>query len=219
LSALDIIVLVLIAVLGIRGFLRGAIREVFSLIGVVLGIVLGSRLGVSAGRWAAEYFDFSSSAGAVQLTGFALIFAACWGVCFLLGYLIARFIRAKQSGEVRKKALIADRLVGFFIGTFKVFFIFSVIFYAFSLNSSVGGWMDRKFDNSFMYPALKKVGSLLFKYDAHRALQTMEKETERVIEKTQEIKDKVEESAAKVIEKTQEILEVIEENTSEESLE
>ncbi|MDR3162832.1 MAG: CvpA family protein [Helicobacteraceae bacterium] len=216
-SALDIIVLILIAVLGVRGFLRGAIREAFSLVGVVLGIVLGSRLGMSVGRWAVEYFNLSFSAGVMQLTGFVLLFAVCWGVCFLLGYLIAHFIRARQSGEIRKKALIIDRLCGFFIGTFKVFFIFSVIFYAFSLNNSVGGWMDRKFDSSFMYPALKKVGSLLFKYDAQKTLQKLEQKVEegtvRVIEKTQEIKEKVEESAAKV----QEILEELEENTSEES--
>ncbi|GHV05288.1 colicin V biosynthesis protein [Campylobacterota bacterium] len=191
---LDIVVLALVAILGVRGFFTGFIREVFSLIGFLMGFVIASRLALFVGQWAGTYLHFASQ-GAMKLAGFAALFVLIWLFFFLIGMLLARIIRRKNGGIVRKTALFFDRLGGFVICALKVFVIFAVIIAALSQTAVVANWAENKLQDSFMYPTLKIFGGALMSLEES---QIGEKVSSGVREGAEQITNAIADEAAAV---------------------
>lgn len=174
---LDIVVLILIVILGLKGAFRGFIREFFGMAGIVAGVWLGSRFALEAGRWAGGHLESVQSEGVMKLAGFALVFLAVWLGMTLLGSLFAS--RSKKNEEGFGSRL--NMAGGAAVGAVKVFLIFSVIAYAFGSTAQIQRWAKENLSNSALYPALFATGSYLVKLD--------------IGEKTQSLTDSVKESA------------------------
>ncbi|MGE4295220.1 MAG: CvpA family protein [Campylobacterales bacterium] len=174
---LDIVVLILIVILGLKGAFRGFIREFFGMAGIVAGVWLGSRFALEAGSWAAGHMESVQSEGVMKLAGFAIVFLAVWLGLTLVGSLLST--RAKNSEEGFGTRL--NMAGGAGIGALKVFLIFSVIAYAFGSTEQIKRWANENLGSSALYPVLFATGSYLIKLDLQ--------------EKTQSITDSVKQSA------------------------
>ncbi|MDR2152726.1 MAG: CvpA family protein [Helicobacteraceae bacterium] len=176
---LDIVVLVLIALLGIQGILRGAIRELFGLLGIGLGIFLGTRFASEVGKWASDRsFQFSSET-ATKLAGFLLIFLIVWAICFVIGLWLSKRLRKKESAT-RLVVIWLDRLFGFLICGGKIYIILATIVFAVSQINAVAKWADENLGSSFMYKPLKATGGFLAKLDPSKAVEETQKKVEEI---------------------------------------
>ncbi|MDR2904585.1 MAG: CvpA family protein [Helicobacteraceae bacterium] len=187
---IDVIFLILFAVLGVKGFLRGAVREIFALLGIGLGIFLGSRFALEMGKFAQEKGLFVSGEGAMKLVGFVIIFAIVWGFFFLLGFFISKLLRKKDT-PVRVIARWADRIGGFFISSGKYFLIISVIFFALAQTAKIGNWLEANFSGSFFYTPLIKTGGFLMKLEESSAIKESVEKTNETIETIENARGKI----------------------------
>lgn len=134
-TALDILVLLLVGVLGIRGGARGFVTEAMSLVAWVAAIA------------AVKVFHAPISAGLVNIVGTeggaaVLAFAIIFGVTFMVG----RYV-ANRIGNVSKSSALGafDRLLGFGFGALKGLIGASLIFLFASLiyDTVYGGRSER----------------------------------------------------------------------------
>lgn len=121
---IDVALIVIIVVIGFRGFASGFVSEFCSLVGVLLGVYLGSVFAVPAGELLRSVYDFGSDTIHVTL-GFLVVLLLCWAIFVLLGLLLA-----SKVGFLRLEFL--NKGLGFVFASVKVFFIFSFIAYAVS---------------------------------------------------------------------------------------
>ncbi len=168
---LDLIVLALIVILGLKGLLRGFFKELFSAIGIVAGVWLGSRFALQAGEWASTHFESVQSEGVSRLAGFAIVFLAVWLLTKLVGSLVTSASARKES------AARFDMAGGAVVGAVKIFLVFSVIAYAFGSTDRVRSWASDNLHDSFMYPVLFNTGSWLIKLDIEESTKSALDET------------------------------------------
>lgn len=166
---LDIIVLALIVLLGLKGAFRGFIREFFGMAGIVAGVWLGSRLALEVGRWAGGHLGSVQSEGVMKLAGFAIVFLAVWLGMTLAGSLLASRKKGNEEGFGSR----LNMLGGAGIGAIKVFLIFSVIAYAFGSTAQIKRWVNENMSDSALYPALFATGSYLVKLDVGEKVQAL----------------------------------------------
>ena len=123
LTALDVMVLVSLAVAGIFGWTRGFVREIFSLAAWV------------AGFFAVKAFHVPASAilaGPVGTAGGAAVFAVV--LCFGVAFLAVRLIGTQLGRSTRQSILNpVDRILGFGFGLLKGLFAATMAFLLMSL--------------------------------------------------------------------------------------
>lgn len=51
----DLVLLLVVLLLGVKGFINGLIREVFGLVGLIGGIIIASRFNIEAGNLISEH--------------------------------------------------------------------------------------------------------------------------------------------------------------------
>jgi len=170
-SLFDIISLALILILGIKGIINGFIKEVFGLVGIVGGIFLASRYAQNAGEMIQNHFyDFENKAS-LYLIGFISVLIIFWLLSIFLGYILAHLLKMSGLGAL-------DKLAGFFVGSLKIFLVFSILAIALSNIAFVKSKTDKYMNKSFMYPIFIEVGRYIVKLD-----------TSHIIEKTIQNKD------------------------------
>jgi membrane protein required for colicin V production len=79
---IDITLLVVLLLFGLRGYFRGFFREMFSLLGLSAGAIGAARYAESVGLWVASYWP----APAILLKGLGFVF------CFFLIYVLFNLI-------------------------------------------------------------------------------------------------------------------------------
>jgi membrane protein required for colicin V production len=122
-TAIDILILVIIAGGLGRGFMVGAVRQVTGLIGVVLAFALAVQLMRPAGEALVASLGLAPSL--VPVLGFITVFAVVQIVFFLLGQVVEQVIDALSLSPV-------NRLLGSLVGGFKAALLLSVAFLLFS---------------------------------------------------------------------------------------
>ncbi|GAD18840.1 CvpA family protein [Helicobacter fennelliae] len=121
---IDVALIVIIVVIGFRGFATGFIAELCSLIGILLGVYLASIFAKPVGDAFEKIYNFNSPTIHLVL-GFVLVLGICWIVFLAISLLLSK--RFQFGGlEFINKAL------GFVFSSVKVFFIFSFIAYVLS---------------------------------------------------------------------------------------
>ena len=194
LNLFDIIVLVLITLLGLKGLIRGFIKEVFGLVGIVGGVFIASRVSAPVGNLINGLIPIDNESTRL-LFGFVVSLVGFWIVAYAIGMIISKISSLSGLG-------IFDRLLGFVFGAAKVFFIFSIIVYAISQVEAIKKGLEPKIANSIVYPLLEATGSYIIKLDTTKlqngvtkhvngAVDTVKKTVEDI--STQAIKQKVEE--------------------------
>lgn len=153
----DIIIISIISILALKGLITGLTKELSSLIGIIGGVALGSSLGDLTGSVFAPLVGITNTKGSLLL-GFVLSLVFFWIISVFVGHLLASFIEKLGLG-------FADKGLGAFFGGAKIFFIFSIIFYALSNVAFVNKKLEEKVGNGMMYPLLVKTGSYLVTID------------------------------------------------------
>ncbi len=155
-SLLDLVSLVLIALLGIKGFFRGFVKETFGLIGIIGGIYVASRYAEPFGKYLDTNFLHLQNKQSLYLIGFIASLIAFWLIAVTLGMALGKLVNSSGLGLV-------DKVLGFFVGAAKVFMIFSVIIYVLNSIPVFRSSIENIFKGSMMYPYFKSVGSKIVK--------------------------------------------------------
>jgi membrane protein required for colicin V production len=189
---LDIVVVVLIVLLGFKGFLNGFLKELFTLVGVIGGIFIASRYSYEIGKVLNDtVFAFDSEAG-MNFAGFLVGILGFW-----LGTTLIRMTIEKMSSDTPLSAI--NKILGIIVGSGKMFFIFAVITHAVSnievINKNLGEFTK----DSHMYPLLKETGAYIIKIspDDFKKKETISEKADNLVESAKDLANE----ATKEIEK------------------
>jgi len=196
-SYFDLVCASIILLLGLKGIINGFFKEVFGLVGIIGGIFIASRIGESVGEYLNQLiFNFSSPA-AVSFLGFLTTLAAFWLLMVVIGFIFKKLSSLSGLGPV-------DKLLGFIFGASKFFLIAAVIAHAAYNIKAVRSAIDSSLENSVLFPILVETGGIIMKIDPVEISQeinaTVEKSSDALKEKTQEL---IEDSAKEQIKEIQ----------------
>jgi membrane protein required for colicin V production len=155
----DLITLSLILILGLKGVINGFIKEVFGLVGIVGGIYIASRFAEDAGVFIdANIYAFENKAS-LFLIGFIGILLAFWLLSLIFGQIIGKLLSMSGLSGL-------DKIMGFFIGSAKIFLVFSIFLVTLSNIEFVQSKIESYMSDSFMYPVFMEVGQKILELDA-----------------------------------------------------
>jgi len=119
-SIFDAIIIIIIMILGIKGFFNGFIKEIAGFIGIVGGLYLASIFYHQVGVFINDNLMVIKNHSAIDLVGFVEVFFGFWVVCLFIGFLLSKILKIAALG-------IFDRLLGLIFSAGKFFIIVSVI--------------------------------------------------------------------------------------------
>lgn len=155
---LDIAVISLSVLLGIKGILNGLVKELFGLVGIIGGAYIASRLSPEVGAWVdANLYQLENNA-AIGLVGFVLTLAVVWLGAVVVGNMISKVLKMTGLG-------LLDRILGFIFGSGKVFLILSIIIFALSNVEFIRKKAEPYTKNSIVYPWAMYAGESIIKLD------------------------------------------------------
>ncbi|MDD3506074.1 MAG: CvpA family protein, partial [Sulfurimonas sp.] len=86
----DIIVLIIVLFLGLKGIINGFFKELFGLLGIIGGIFIASRVGKDVGELISDaVFKFENSA-AIDFTGFLVTLILFWLLMVVVGLIFKK---------------------------------------------------------------------------------------------------------------------------------
>lgn len=168
-SIFDIIALSLIMILGIKGIINGFIKEVFGLVGIVGGIFVASRFAQKAGLLISQNIYPLESSATLYLVGFISVLLLFWLGSIFIGHILESLISMSGMGAI-------DKLLGFGVGSMKIFLVFSILAVTLSNIEFIRQRMDQYLTKSFMYPIFVETGNYIIKMDADKVIQSISSE-------------------------------------------
>ena len=152
LNAFDIVVIGLILLLSIKGLLNGFTKELFGAIGLIGGIFVASYFHKGVAEYIHSNVTDALSVNALNLLSLIIL--------FILFFTIVKYI-GKGVALIGDSEYISatSRLGGMLIKIVTLFFIFSLIVFAFSSKPQVTEKFKDTLDNSKLYPLLKSTGA------------------------------------------------------------
>lgn len=200
----DIVVVVMVVLLGLKGLFRGITKELFGLIGIVGGVFIASRLANDVGNFANSIIPMDNE-NTILLSGFVVALVVFWIIAYILGMVISKIFSLSGLG-------IFDRIFGFIFGAGKIFLLFSIIAYAVTQVKVVNDNIQPKLKDSMVFPLLSETGSYIIQLDTGGIQQTVSKQFDNVVEAT---KDTIKELSKEELEKRAiELKKQLEETTS-----
>jgi len=154
LNTFDIIILILILLMSIKGFINGFLRELFGFIGLIGGIFVASRTAEPIAKYIDTNILHLDNFSALKLIGFLAVLASVWMIISFIGNLIVG-ISKKQPHN------ILNSFLGFLTAGIKYFLIFSLIISAIFRTPLIKDNVAGKISGSKLYPTLNTVGSNL----------------------------------------------------------
>lgn len=155
---LDLVVVSLVLILGIKGIMNGLIKELFGLLGIVGGVYVASRNATQVGELISQNLFQMDNGAMLLLVGFVSCLAVFWIGMIIVGQIISQLIQMSGLSGL-------DKILGFGFGAGKIFLIFAVIFYALSNIAIVRQNTERYTAESMMYPILVDVGGMIMELD------------------------------------------------------
>ncbi len=154
----DLIIVAITLLLGLKGLMNGFFRELFGLIGVVGGIYFASRYGTDIGDFINQNFFKFQNQAAISITGFVVGLGFFWSFAILVGKFFTTIFSVSGLGSINK-------VLGFAIGSGKIFLIFSIIAYAISNVEIIQKNSAKYLENSQVHPLLVETGKMILKLD------------------------------------------------------
>lgn len=151
-NSLDIIVLALVLLLGIKGIIRGFVSEITGFVGIIGGVFVASRFGKIASEPLANMFGINPTTSVIL--SFIVVFGGFWLLMVFGGGMIKKFLESLGLASF-------DRVLGFVVGSGKVFLILSIIAFALSSISLLKPKMQSMADGSFLYPRMVSTGAYI----------------------------------------------------------
>lgn len=203
-NLLDIIVITLVTLLGLKGLFKGFTKEFFGLVGLIGGVFVASRTANDMGNLITGIIPMSNE-NTILLAGFIASLVVFWIIAFTLGNLFAKVLDLSGLG-------IFDQLFGFLFGAGKIFLIFSMIAYAVSQVKVVNDNIKPKVKDSIVFPLLVETGKYIIKLDGSNLKDDVSKNLDKAVNST---KEKVKELSKKEVEeRSKELVKQLEETTS-----
>ncbi|HUH42606.1 MAG TPA: CvpA family protein [Sulfurimonas sp.] len=193
-SYFDIIVIILVLFLGLKGILNGFFKEIFGLIGIIGGIFIASRVGDSVGKIINDSVLKFQNDAAISFTGFLVTLALFWLFMIAIGLIFKKLSSVSGLG-------IFDKILGFIFSASKFFLIASVILYATYNIKAMRANLDSMMQNSVLFPILVNTGSFIMKLDPIE----ISDELNTTIEKSSQL---IEDNALKIVEDTKKKLDI-----------
>lgn len=148
---IDVALIVIIVVIGFRGFAAGFIAEFSSLVGILLGVYLGALFAYPIGEALKGIYNFNSVTIHLAL-GFLITLLVCWCFFVLIGIVLGRKVHFLGALD------FLDKSLGFVFSSIKTFFIFSFIAYGIShINFLQDNFIKAAQEKSQMYVNMIKV--------------------------------------------------------------
>lgn len=190
----DLIVLILVFFLGLKGLFRGFVREFFGLAGIVGGVYIASRISDSFGAMLADFFAIQSESTSI-LIAFILSLSLVWIIIYSIGLAVSKATQLSGLG-------IFDRFLGFVFGASKIFLIFAIIVYALTQVEVINEKLKSKTKNSIMFPILKDTGDYIVKINPSAIANQVSNKTDQSLEalkqKAQSLKQSAQEEALEI---------------------
>ncbi|MGX8690418.1 MAG: CvpA family protein [Bacteroidaceae bacterium] len=133
-TALDYVILAVLACGFITGFIKGVIQQAFSLGGLVLGIILGTLLYKPFAGLLQGFLSMSDKTACI--VAFVIILLVVPMLCGLVGKLLSKLVHAASLGFL-------DRLLGALFGLFKYLIIMGLVIKVLDMTGISDKMMDR----------------------------------------------------------------------------
>lgn len=154
LNYFDVAVGSVVLLLGLKGLLNGFSKEVFGLVGIVGGVFVASHLGGIIGKFLSDFLFHFESTTAINLVGFIFALGIFWLLMVAMGTGFKKLSTLSGLGSL-------DRVLGFFMGSSKFFFIVSIIVYALFSVTAIRENFEGKMADSFFYKPMFATGDFI----------------------------------------------------------
>jgi membrane protein required for colicin V production len=155
LNPIDLVVVPLTLVLGLKGAFNGLRKELFGFVGLVGGVFVASRAAEPLARWVEGHLFHLGNPAILRLLAFVLVLILLWSGATLLERLLAQ----RDAPERFPSPL--SRFLGFLIATAKYFLVFAMILSALYRTPPIRHSLQRHTQGSLLFPALISAGSAL----------------------------------------------------------
>ncbi len=174
---IDITILVIILLIGLKGFFDGFIKEFSTLIGIIVGIFFASRLASEMAIFFNHYIYQINSPSMALILGFIIVLAFFWIGFLIIGYILSKFLHFAGLG-------ILDRILGYVFSCIKVFCIFAFIIYGLHQINFIKeiDFVKKLPMQSKVYEAMLETAKIIVNFDS---LETMEQKMQEVGKKAQ----------------------------------
>jgi len=149
---LDIIVVILILLLSVKGYFNGFIRETVGLFGLIGGVFVASRAAASVGNYIDTFVHLDNPA-MLKLFGFLLVLGIIWGGSSFVATVFAA-LKAEPHSKTAK-------VLGMGVAALKYLMIFAMITASLLNNQLVRNNFSSFVHSSKLFPFLNSTGSVL----------------------------------------------------------
>ncbi|HGZ70979.1 MAG TPA: CvpA family protein [Nitratifractor sp.] len=153
-NIVDLVVVLLILLLSIKGLMSGFAKELLNAIGLIGGLFAATYFSGQLSEFIYSNLTDALSMNLLKVISTVLIFIVVWYVANLIGKGIALTGNSEYLSTT-------SRLAGMFIKMLALFFIFSLITFALSTKPQVAERFKDTLDKSKLYPLLKNTGAAI----------------------------------------------------------
>ncbi len=157
---IDIAVVALTLILGVKGIINGLIKELFGLIGLIGGLVVATRFSDVAEKFINENIYKFDNSSMLQFVAFVSLWIVFWLICLLIGKFLAKMLALSGLGFL-------DRLGGFVVGSAKIFLTFAAVL-AVASGTGVNSLIEPYVKDSKIYPVLLSAGKWITNIDVKK---------------------------------------------------
>lgn len=157
---IDIAVVALTLILGVKGIINGLIKELFGLIGLIGGLVVATRFSDVAEKFINENIYKFDNSSMLQFVAFVSLWMVFWLICLLIGKFLAKMLALSGLGFL-------DRLGGFVVGSAKIFLTFAAVL-AVASGTGVNSLIEPYVKDSKIYPVLLSAGKWITNIDVKK---------------------------------------------------
>lgn len=187
----DIAVIIIVAVLGLRGLKNGLIHEIMGVLGVVLGIYFASKYCIDG----AKYIELAGlsfeNRHILLMLAFILILALVWIGFIVLGVIISRFV------VILPEIAIINYFGGYVFSALKYFVILCVVVYGLTQVGFLKDPIKELTEGTRSYPIMYEVAEKIMSIEALQDLQKQYVEVEETAKK--EVKKAATKAANEVV--------------------
>ena len=170
LNIFDLVVIALILLLSLKGLVNGFAKEFFSAVGLIGGIFVATYLHNDVAKYLHENFLDFINIKVLSLISLVVIF-------FLFWYIISSIGKAISSLNSSGYISTTSRLGGMLVNIIKLFFVFSLIVYAFVKQPQVKRDFKNIIETSKLLPLLQKTGAAILNMPIISDLSISDKNT------------------------------------------
>ena len=158
---IDLILLVVLFLFGLRGYFKGLFRETFSLGGLVIGFMVAVRYDEAVAAWAGVYWNVSS----ILLKGvaFVVIFFVVYFIFAVVGWLLHRAAKVFFLQTI-------NRLGGIAIGLGKGTAVAALIIFFVTSSAWIPRSTRERIEDSYFGPPLSQLAVKLIRVGKEKLL-------------------------------------------------